>query len=188
MRGARSFTPSAKRVVAAAFSRDRFGVNAGHCLRTRCFLRRPLFEGTAGRLGDRARPRPLLAASGFRGQGPSPSVSNVVRTSLPEEALGRIGSGAACGCRPLLIVPTRDARPLPCHDDAHSSRARRVSTWRRRALNPRSTGCASREPDAARRAPLSELLSAELNFRHRLSALYIGRARAVEAPSSEQRR
>ena len=28
-------------VVAAAFSRDRCGVNAGHCLRTRCFLRRP---------------------------------------------------------------------------------------------------------------------------------------------------
>ena len=29
------------KVVAAAFSRDRCVVNAGHCLRTRCFLRRP---------------------------------------------------------------------------------------------------------------------------------------------------
>ena len=42
VRGARSFTPNQGWVVAAAFSRDRCEVNAGHCLRTRCFLRRPL--------------------------------------------------------------------------------------------------------------------------------------------------
>ena len=70
----------------------------------------------------------------------------------------------ACGCRPLLTVPARDARPLTCHNDAHSSRARRVSTWRCRESNPRSTHCASREPDAALRAPLSDLLSAEPNL------------------------
>ena len=36
-----SLPKSIARVVAAAFSRHRCVVNAGHCLRTRCFLRRP---------------------------------------------------------------------------------------------------------------------------------------------------
>ena len=95
VRGARSFTPphslsiKSAAVVAAAFSRDRCVVNAGHCLRTRCFLRRPRSEKTAGRLSDPARPCLPLAEICFWKQEPRLGVSNDVPTSLPGEALGR---------------------------------------------------------------------------------------------------
>ena len=120
VRGARSFTPphslsiKSAAVVAAAFSRDRCEVNAGHCLRTRCFLRRPLLARAAGRLRDRTRPRHAVAASGLPWQGPSPCVSNHLPTGLPQEALGQLFSAAACGCRPLLTVPTSAARRACC--------------------------------------------------------------------------
>jgi len=110
VRGARSFTPSRRKVVAAAFSRDRFGVNAGHCLKTRCFLRRP----TAKRAGvdyligtglNSAR-RDLLLEPGAE-----PFRLEVVPTSRSEAALGCITLEAACRCRPLHEGPHATARP-----------------------------------------------------------------------------
>ena len=110
VRGARSFTPSRGKVVAAAFSRDRFGVNAGHCLKTRCFLRRP----TAKRAGvdyligtglNSAR-RDLLLEPGAE-----PFRLEVVPTSRSEAALGCITLEAACRCRPLHEGPHATARP-----------------------------------------------------------------------------
>ena len=94
VRGARSFTPSAKRVVAAAFSRDRFGVNAGHCLKTRCFLRRP----TAKRAGV-----DYLIGTGLASArrdlllepGAEPFRLEVVPTSRSEAALGCITLGGS---------------------------------------------------------------------------------------------
>ena len=71
LRGARGFTPIVQyvqRAVAAAVSRHRFGANAGHCLRTRCFLRRPaLHSGARGRgLMAGCRPRRPQTTAAWR--------------------------------------------------------------------------------------------------------------------------
>ena len=144
VRGARSFTPSRGKVVAAAFSRDRFGVNAGHCLKTRCFLRRP----TAKRAGvdyligtglNSAR-RDLLLEPGAE-----PFRLEVVPTSRSEAALGCITLEAACRCRPLHEGPHATARPA----------ARALTRLRSRARLPlrlRSARSAARTPQSAARS------------------------------------
>ena len=74
LRGARGFTHTLlsqnerERAVAAAVSRHRFGANAGHCLRTRCFLRRPaLHSGARGRgLMAGCRPRRPQTTAAWR--------------------------------------------------------------------------------------------------------------------------
>jgi len=141
------------RVVAAAFSRDRCGVNAGHCLRTRCFLRRPRSIRTAGRLSDRTGPCFPLAEICFWKQAPRPCVSNFVPTSPPQEALGRIHSGTS----------------LPMQATPYNTRTRRapraMDTQRARTAAAHKPGC--REQHAQRVVSLRARSSRRNLTRHR---------------------